>query len=819
MTLPARWRNTIRGLRGWNRLDGFARDLRFAVRTLRRTPSFTIASATSLALGFALTTITVAVMNAYSLASLPYPAADRLYRVSYAPPGPWEPRGLSGFDWTTVEDVVEVPVTARSETFYLGDGDFAQSARGLRVGPGFIDGLGVRATIGRSLNEADFRASSGRVAVIGHSLWRDRYGADPGVVGRTLRVEPETGGGTQENYEVVGVLAPGFYFGRDSREIVDLLVPLTSPARTYMVRLREGAPPAFAERRLTEAVREIASDLPADWSGVHLRSVHELYVAPIRPVLAGVGIASGLVLLIVCANVGVLLVLRLARRRKELAVRAALGSTRWDLARALLIEISVLGGVGLGAGLALAILALRSLAPLIELQLGRPAPGGAEAITVDGTVLLAAGGLGLVVVLSLAFLPLLMPWRHRLAETLRSSGAAATEGRSMRRLRSSLVAIEVAGALVLLVSCGLMLRSVVAMVRADLGYDVERLVRARVVLRGAGYADAPAFSRFYEQFARRLSDETGSPVVFTSWPPFVEFATQVVESEERIGSGVTAGAVEVGAGYFSALGIGLRNGRDFGFDDIAGAEPVAIVSETLAGQLWPDRGAVGQFVRTVEETPDGLRRTPWHRVVGVAADVRQTYGDTTLGDIYVPRLPSGRFGSFVMRTPGAPSSLWPALRRVAAGLDPRAVVHHPRTVESENRQLAGTRVLTGLLTGFAVLAGFLTLLGIYGVTAYAVQQRDRELAIRMALGATGRSVARLFVRESSVVVGTGLALGLSGALAAARVLESQLYAVQASDLVTLGGTAAILGTMALLAVWWPARRASSRNPVMALKEG
>lgn len=813
-------REEARDVWGWTPIDALARDVRFAVRALRRTPSFTLVGVMSLAIGLALAAAAVAVMNAYSIAALPYPAADRLYRVSYAPPGPWEPRGLSGLDWASVADVVEFPITTQSETFYSADRSFARPARGLRVNRGFLEGLGVRTVLGRSLDDADFRAASERAVLVGHALWRDGYGADPAVIGRTIRVEPETTGGAIETFRIAGVLAPGFYFGRDSGEVVDLLVPLSSSARTYMVRLHEGVPSDLAERRLTEGVRRVSPDLPGDWRGVRLTSVYDLYVAEVRPVLGGVMAAAAIVLLIVGANLAVLVVLRVMRRQKEMAVRAALGCSRRDLARMLLIEAGVLCGLGLGIGLALGALALRALAPLIELQLGRSAPGGAGAIAVDATVLVVVGGIGLAIAAVLACLPLIVPGQHRLGGVLRTAGTAGVDGRWPRRLRSTLIAIEVAGALMLLVSCGLMTRSVIAMLRTDLGFDQERLVRTRVVLRGTDYADRTAFTGFYEPFSRRLAAETGSRVVFTNWPPFFEYPTQLVEAEGRPDVR-PAGAIAVGAEYFTTLGIAIRSGRDFTADDMRGVEPVAVVSETLARQLWPDGGAVGRYIRSTEETPEGPRRREPRRVVGVAADVRQTYGDTDVRDIYQPLVPRsyGRFGSFYMRTDHSPASLWSTMRQLAADLDPHATIHQPRPVESEDRQVAGTRVLTGLLTAFAAIAGFLALLGIHGVTAYAVQQRERELAIRMAVGATRRAVVSLFLKESGLVLGIGLIAGLCGAVASARVLEHQLYAVPAIDIPTLAVTTALLGTAGLLAVWWPARRAASRSPVTVLKEG
>ena len=824
-------------------MSDLAQHLRFALRSLRRTPSFTIAAIGSLALGFALLALAISVVHAYSIRALPFASAERQYRVRYAPPGPWEPRGVSSLDWDTLSDVVAYPIAAQGDTFYVSEAEGAPPVRGLRVGKGFTDGLGVRVVHGRSLAPSDFQQGSEPTALMGHALWRTRYGAAPAILGRTLRLEPESGT-TTDTVRIVGILEPGFYFGRDSTATVDLLLPSTTSMRAYQVRLQDGVPPEMAERRITEAVRRVARDLPPDWDGAHLNSVHDLYVAELRPVFSGITIASSLVLVLVCANVAVLIVLRQLRRQKEIAIRTALGGSRWDLTRMLLLETFALCAAGCALGVGIATAALPPLASNIEQQLGRPAPGGAGAIGVDTTVLVILAGAALVIAALLSLLPVLVPIR-RMGELLRTTGTSGAESRRARAMRSGLIALEVAGALVLLVSCGLMVRSVMAMLHTDLGFDADRLARGRIVLRAAGYPDAAAFSRFYDQFAARVSAETGASIAFSSWPPFAEFPTQLVEADGRSGDGASAGAVQVGPGYFTTLGITLRSGRDFTAADVtslpaeagsvlpakAGSykgeeygteesvEPVAIVSETLARQLWPDGSAIGRLVRPVEPTPDGPRRGEWRRVVGVASDVRQAYDDTNLRDIYTPQIPPGRFGMFYVRTDLPQHRLWEAMKRVAAGLDPRATVGELRAVRSQDTQRAGTSFLAGLLAALALVAAFIAVVGIYGVTAFASQQREREIAIRMALGATGSRIVRLFLRESSVVIATGLLAGLAGAASASRLLQSQLYGVSALDAATLAATSLLLGGAGVLAALWPAKRASSRSPLAGLKEG
>lgn len=817
---PARFGNTLqlreqsRDAWGWAWLDGVVRDVRLAIRGLRRTPVFTLVATVSLALGLALATSTVSVVNAYLIRSLPYPESDRLYHVRYAPPGPWEPYGMTGLDWTSVEDVVEFPIAASGEPYYLSGGGRTLSLRFLRVTRGFVDGLGVSVAAGRRFAGQDFVTGSEPVALIGHSLWRDRFGSDPDVIGRLIHGETESRPGTPETFRIVGVLAPGFYYGRDSRAGVELLVPHTSPVRVYMLRLREGIPPASAERRLTEAARRAAtSPIPDDWTGVQLESAHDRWVGNLRPVLFGIILAVSLVLVIVCANVAVLMLLRSAQRQKEIAVRLALGSGWRHIARMLLTETSLICAVALGAGVAITALVLAALAPVIETQLGRPAPS-ASGITIDTTVLLIAGGISLLVAVSLSLAPL-TSWGRGLTNALQQDGRVASEGRSMRHLRSGLIAFELAGSLVLLVGCGLMIRSVVNMMSTDFGFNADGLSRSRIMLRARNYPDAAAYRRFHEGFVGRVADATGSPVVFSSWPPFVPPPNHLIQTDER-DAGVIAGAISVSSGYFSTLGIHIRQGREFTVQEASAEAPVAVISETLAGRLWPGASAVGRRLRGVEQTAGGSNPGPWRTVVGIAGDVRQTYDDDDLGEFYMPRTPDGRFGSFYVRSRRPVALLFDDLQNAAAAIDRDAVINPPSLVADSDQTLAGTRFLTFLLTVFAAIAAFLAMLGVYGVTAYAVQQRRKEVAIRMALGASERAVVGIFMREGALLLGVGTAAGLLGGAATSRVLRNQVFGVESFEPSTFAIASAILLAAGFTAVFWAARRAALAHPVSAL---
>lgn len=786
-------------------------------RALRRSPAFTFGILIPLSLAFSLAGITVAVVNAYLFQPLPYPAADRVYHVMYAPPGPWEPRGLSGMDWTSVSDIVEYPLASSGDTFFLTDNSGAGPLRGRRVTFGMLAGLPIQPAAGRLLTQNDFRETGEPSVLIGYTVWRDRFGSDPGAIGRPLRIETEAG--RAERFRIAGVLPPGFYVGGDSTQPIDLVVPMDDAARRYyMVRLRAGVPPALAERRLTEAALRVATDVPADWSGVHLESAHERYSGRFRPVLIGITVAAGLLLLIAFANVAVLVVLRTARRQKEMALRLALGSTNGRLLRLLAAETCALLAVSLLIAWFFSRSALTLLAPLIEAQLGRSAPSGTASIAVDANVLLIVGAVGVLAVVALSLLPLAVLRQGRLAIVLQRTGNAFTDGVSMRRLRSAMLVVEVATTLLLLVGCGLVLRSVVKMAGTDLGFEPHQLARARISLRPVDYAGPQAFTRFFERFIEQ-ADAGGVPVVFSSWPPFAEFPEHAIEVEGLDGHILNAGSVNVGPNYFSTLGITLRSGREITAADVSASADVAVVSESLARRLWPGDDALGKRLRQVEVTARGPEPPGrWQTVVGIAADVRQSYGDTNVHDIYSPWIPSIRYGSFWTRTARPFAADSRLLQSIGRDIDPHAVVNDLRAVDDENRELAGASFLSMMLASFAVVATTIAVLGIYAVTAYSVQQRERELAIRMALGAGRRAVAALLVRESGSVLIAGLIVGLAGALATARVLEHQMFGVQPYDPSILSATSALMAATWLAAIWWPARRASQKDPAVALKE-
>jgi predicted permease len=776
----------------------------------------------SLALGVALTASTLSVTNSYVVRAMPFLHSERLYRALYDSPGLPEPRGLESMDWKSLADVVEIGDYSGLGRFILHTDYYPQEIMALQCAPGSLEAIGVRAVLGRVFAAEDFRPGGEQVIMISNALWQERFGSSPGTLGKTIRVSRANSGETPTEYRIVGVLPPGFrYVGNYMRDPADTALPLTAPRRAYMVRLRQGVPPALAEQRMTQTVRSIASAIPPGWRGVRLESVHAQYVRDVRPVLIGLTVASGLVLLIVVTNIVVLMLLRALRRQKETAVRVLLGAAPHRIARLLLAEAVMICGVALAGGVTLAAITLRVLGPQIEARLGRPVPGGASALAMDANVLLWIGAIGLLIALAVAWLPMIGARPSLLAESLRSEGRSGTDRPTVRRARTALVAVEVAASTALLIAGGLMLRTVAHLVGTNLGYETSHVFRPRLQLPIAKYrdGDAASFARFYDRLEQQLATIPNLSFALSTFVPFWEPPKQQMETDRGAGSELRASLTAGGTDYFRTLNIGLREGRAFTSNDRRGDEPVAVVSESLARILAPHGSALGTTITTTEspvpEQPLRVRRT----IVGVVHDVHQTHADVDFKDVYIPfAQTTTRFASVYLRASGTSQQWLESLRSVVASVDADVFVGPapPLSVQSDEA-LAGPRFLTGVLTVFALFAALLALLGIYGVTAYTVQQREREIAIRMAIGATSGAVIEMFLRSAGKVLLFGIAAGVVGASAVSRILQSQLFGVGRFDSWTLGVTCVGLIAAGLFATWLPARRVARTDPMTGLR--
>ncbi len=790
-------------------------DLRDAWRAVRRAPGMAIVVVVTLGAGLALCLFVLTVAHAYVGRSLPYPEAERLYSVSWSQPGQRTPRGLDELDWSAVGDVVEHAVAWDLDVFYLLGGSYPEAAPGAWVTPGFSEALGVRVILGRGLQAGDFVPGRAPVVLISHRLWHAGFAGDPAVVGRAFDAYVSDRPDEPEQFTIVGVLPPGFWH---VNAYTDVLAPLTAPAYPYMVRGRAGVGPEAVSERLTTFVRSGAADVPEEWRAV-VMPVQQAYTAAVRPLLWAVGAAAVLVLLIACANVAILLLVRNHRRQREAALRLALGASHWRIVRGRAIEATILGGAATVVGLAASTVLVWWLAPGVERPLGRSVPGGLTSLAPDSTLIAMAVGAGLLTTLVFSLIPLLAPGPPRPSGF--DFARTSTETPGARRFRDALLALEVAASLALVVGALLVVESARRMVAVDLGVDTN-VVFASVGLRDGTYPDATSRAAFYDRLLPRVQALVpGSRIAATDWWPLQPPRPREVEAVMN-GTSVRgrAGVLAVSAGYFEALDVAIRDGRAIEESDRLGRAPVAVISESLAHRLWPSGRAVGQMIRVGAADgaePESARELT---VVGVAADVRQSYGDTDLEDVYVPfSQQPNRFGYVYLRGPGADGLSARVLRETTASVGRDAAVGEPQVLSVVARnELARPLWLAGVLTVFAAAAAALALLGLYGAMAYAVRQREREVAIRMALGAGRGAVAALFLRQGLSVLGAGLALGVPGALGLGRLLASQLFGVSPAEPGLVLGALLVVVAGGVAAIYRPARGATTIDAAERLKQ-
>lgn len=792
------------------------RELRLAVRSLLKAPAFAVAAIVSLGLALTLCLTVLVVVKAYLYTQLPYPNATRLYSVRYSTPGQDGPREMEQLDWSSLGDVIEQPIAWDLDVFYMLGGENAESVPGAWVTPGFVQGLGVQPAIGRGFDPAAFEAGSANVALISDRLWHSRFGGDPSVVGRQVTAYVSDRPQEAEAFTIIGVLPEHFWH---VNSYTGILAPLRARTYPYMVRLREGVSPEQAAARITALVRGGAKGVPPGWTA-GMASTHDLYTARVRPILRSVATAAALVLLVGCANVAGLLLLRATRRQKEIAVRSALGASTGAIARMLIAEALVLGAVATGAALFVTKLILSSVAPIVQRQLGRSAPGGELSFATDPAILILAGAAGLVTALVCGLAPLATTLRPSLVGALQS-GTRTTEGRRSQRARAALIGLEIAASLALLSGSTLMLRTVVSLVRADLGFESGRALIAAITLRQSRYPAAADRLALYERTVVRLGEMSGveSVALMSTWPVQQPRVQPVVAAEPSGRATAHAGIHAVTGGYFTTLGVPLVAGRAFQPSDRLGGEPVAIVSESLVPRLWPSGNAIGSRVLVPQNLEQGGPTETSRLIVGVVRDVRQDPADEELSDVYVPLLQvPERFAVAIVRTSGSPGGWLAPLKSAFRDIDPEISLSMARPLHEVVAEIRSRpQFLASLLLAFATIAAFVAIVGVYAMIAYGVRQREREIAIRMAIGANPGQVTRVFVREGCIVLASGLALGVVAALATGRLLGSQLFGVRPGDAFALATAVAALGAAGLLAVWWPSRRAAATDPVIALR--
>ncbi len=806
-------------------------DFRYAVRVLGRSPGFTFTAALVLALAMGASTAIFSVIEAVLLRPLPYHDSQRLCVLWKSVPS----RNIA-WDWTsypTIRDWREqshgfedLAVVLRPEGSQVtlsneAGGPGPEKIQGSKVSKNFFGMLGVAPLLGRTFSPPKSQPGDNSV-VLSYGFWQRRFGANKGVLGRTLRLD-------NQSATVIGVMPPGFQFPDKTTELWMLLTadsrwPLFQQFRIAdafcaLGRLKPGVSveQATAEMRIISG--RLASQYPATDAGLGVRVVplfDQIAGSQVRRALWILGGAVLCVLLIACSNIASLLVARGAGRRKELAIRAALGAGRarllWQLA-AENILLSLAGGLG---GLLLAYAGLHTLLALVPADLPR-----ADEVTINGTVLAFTFGLCVLTGMVFGLLPASQITGKDPQQGLHEGVRGSSAGRRVNRTRGLLVASQFALAIVLLVGAGLLIRSFLLLNAIQPGFDTTQLLTMTVELPEARYSDESSIRNFSGDALRNIEALPGvrgaavGSAIFGSFNG--NFPNEKIVVEDRP---VTRDAERherdlVSDRYFQVLGIPLRHGRWFSSADVHDAPPVAVINEAMARRFWPSENPIG---KRFKEVLPGMDRA-WLTVVGIVGDVSLNRDGSVAPIFYqsirqwsLARLP------LVVRTQGDPSGLAAAVRRAVRSVDSTVPYFDITTVEHQVRELdRPRRFQTELIGVFAVVALVLAALGLYGLMSYWVEQRTKEIGIRVAVGATNRNVVSLVMRAGLEWAGIGMVIGIGGAFAFGHALSNMLFGITATDPVTIATVVAVLAAVAAAASMLPALRATKVDPTVALR--
>ncbi len=799
-------------------MDTLLQDVRYAVRTLVRTPVFTLAVALTLALAIGANTVFYSAVHAVLMRPLPYAQPEQLVRIWDGQKGVErasvsEPEALAWRDGA--KSLADLAAYHRAD-FNRTDGDAPERVQVARSTSNIFSLIGVTPALGRGLTAEDEAEGAPRVAVASHSYWTRRLGADPRALGRTLQLDGES-------YSLVGVLPEGFSFG-DFRDEAELWVPrrLDASAQkgshflTVIARLAPGVTPEAAQADVARVNAAYTADNGAGQEhGAVVMGWQRMLTERTSGLLWALLGAVGFVLLIACANVANLMLVRALGRQREGAIRSAMGASRWCHVQQLLVESVLLALLGGALGLVLALWGMDLARLAVPERLQRVAP-----LSLSVPALLFNLGVSVGAGLLFGLVPALQASRPDLMGVLRTSGNAAG-ARARHPVRSALVVVQLVLALVLLVGTGLTVKMLRSLEQVDLGFEPKGLLTARVSLPEARYGEDAQKRAFWTQLLERVAAVPG--VEAAGAISYLPLSGSNVNGDFRIDGRPTPEGERyitekklVTPDYFRAMRLDVKRGRAIGPQDVEGAPAGTVVNETFARRFFPGEDPVGKRVYLDITDGDVL----WE-VVGVVEDARQSrLQEAPRAEAYAPvaQVPPSAM-TLVLRTRGAPAAATAQLRAAVALVDAQQPLYDVRTYEEvvEN-QLASERTGSRLFTTFAVLALVLAGVGIYGVMAYVVGQRGREMGIRRALGATETHVLGLVLGHGMRLTAVALGVGLVAAVALGRLLASSLFGVSAFEPVILLSVSALLCGVALLACWLPARRASRVDPAVVLRQ-
>ncbi len=818
--------------------DTLAGDLRLAVRTLVKSPAFSLAALAALTLGIGVNTAIFSVVNAVLLQPLPYPEPDRIvFFTTVGSQGQFAGASPAKFAHFRAQNEVTRHAAAFTTTLVnLTEGTFPEQLRSARVSADFFTLFGVTTAAGRTFTADEDRPGGGRVAVLSHGLWASQYAADPGIVGRAIALDGQP-------YTVVGVLGET-RLDDVLQESPQLYLPFqldtTAGDHAHYFQTAGRLLPGVSLEQAQARLQTSAADFRARFGGGALgpnssfgvEPIGRMLVRNVRSSLLVLSGAVGFVLLIACANVANLLLVRATGRRRELAVRAALGASRGQIVRQLLTESLILSAAGGALGLALGALGIRALLSINTASLPRVGADGAL-VGVDGRVLTFTMVVALGTGLLFGLLPALQGSRPNVTDALKEGGRSGSGGAVQGRTRAALVVTEVALALTLLVGSTLLIRSAIALGRVDPGFSTANVLTMRMALTDQRYATAAGLHQLSARGLERLRTLPGVtaataaccvPLEGGFGLPFVIAGRPLADASFHGG----AGWLTIGAGYFDVFQIPVRQGRVFTDRDDPLAPPVAVINEAMARQYWPDRSPIGERLVLGRSMMREFAAEPEREIIGVVGDTRDSgLNDQPGPTVYTPavQMPDAVVAlnlridpiGWMVRTAGAPGAMSVVVQealREATGLPVSSVRSMDEVVaRSTSRQ----RFNTWLMSLFGAAALLLAAIGIYGLMAYSVEQRTRELGVRLALGADAGGVRRMVIGQGMTLAAAGIGLGLAASFALSRLMTAFLFEVTATDPLVFVVAPLMLAVVSLAAVWLPARRASRVDPIEALR--
>ncbi|HEY3040833.1 MAG TPA: ABC transporter permease [Pyrinomonadaceae bacterium] len=800
-------------------METLLRDIRYGVRSLLKRPGFTVIALIALALGIGANTAIFSLVNAVLLRPLPFAEPDRLVwmwgniknggnRASVSP--------LDFLDYRKENTTFEEFAGSFSIPVHLNLTGSGEPARLTAAGVtgNYFQALGVKPALGRTFLPENEKPGSDEVAVLSYGLWQKRFGGDADIVKKKVVLDGRV-------CDVIGVMPQDFSFPQNAELWVPInfdISPGMKQRKAHFLRpigkLKPGVTIAQAQADTDAIARRLAEQYPDSNTGWNLRlvSLREQLVGNTRPTLFILFGAVGFVLLIACANVANLLLVRAAGRQKEIALRTALGAGRFRIVRQMITESVLLALVGGTVG---ALLAMWGVDLLVTLSAGSIPP--TAHVNIDATVLGFTLVISLLTGVLFGLAPALRTMKLNLSESLKEGGRSGSQGPQHNRTRSVLVVLESAVAVVLLIGAGLLIRSLIRLQSVSPGFDAQSVLTMRVDLPRQKYATPDKTTSFFTQLESSVGSLPGVEAVgFVTELPLSGQPNDMPFTVEgrpalAINDSLDADFRRVNQQYFKALRIPLLRGRNFSEQEVQQSAKVVVISELLASQVFPNEEPLGKRLIMM------MSKEPWE-IIGVVGDVRHRALEAEpFPAMYMPTYETG-WTNLVIRTQGDPTNLTAAVRKEVQGIDPDQPVADVKTMEQWlDEAVAAPRYRTGLIALFALVALVLASTGIYGVMSYSVTQRTHEIGVRMALGARQLDVLKLVVRQGMTLVVVGVVLGLLGAIALTRVMSTLLFDVTAKDPATFVAVATLLTLVAFIACYVPARRATKVDPLVALR--